>query len=119
MTVSGLDADQPPDVLPAGQPERGQFDPAHSYLRAVRRPRQERDQVGEHLHLHADPDLIAGKVTGTFAYTVAGPYVSQFNLAVQGSSVQLVITDVGSSPPVDLPAGAKIVATSTAPSTGG
>jgi hypothetical protein len=30
--------------------------------------------------------------TGTFVYTVTGPYVSQFNLTVETSSVQLVIS---------------------------
>ncbi len=57
--------------------------------------------------------------TGTFVYTVNGPYISQFNLTVANESVQLVISDVGSSPPVRLPAGAKILPlpTTTSPGT--
>jgi hypothetical protein len=50
-----------------------------------------------------------GKAIGTFNYTVTGPYVSQFTLDVAQSSVDLVISQVGSSPPVELPAGAKVV----------
>jgi hypothetical protein len=53
--------------------------------------------------------------TGTFVYTVNGQYVSEFLLTVQAASVHLVISQVGTSPPVELPAGAKIV---SAPATG-
>jgi hypothetical protein len=56
-----------------------------------------------------------GKETGTFVYTVSGQYISQFDLTVQGASVHLVLSDIGSSPPVNLPKGAKVVA---APTTG-
>ncbi len=60
-----------------------------------------------------------GPVTITFTYTVSGRYVSQLGLAAQGSSVQLTLTAIGSSPPVALPAGARIVAAPVVPSTGG
>ena len=42
-------------------------------------------------------------------YTVTGSFISEFTLDVATSSVQLVISQVGSSPPVVLPAGAKVV----------
>jgi hypothetical protein len=54
--------------------------------------------------------------TGTFTYTVNGQYVSQFNLHVSGASgasVRLDISGVGTSPPVALPAGAKVVSAPT------
>jgi hypothetical protein len=51
-----------------------------------------------------------GKETGTFVYTVTGSYVSQFDLTVETSSVRLIISAVGSSPPVKLPAGSRVVA---------
>ena len=58
-----------------------------------------------HLLVHADQ---AGQ-TGTFTVHRDGQYVSQFTLTVPGASVQLDISDVGTSPPVALPAGAKVV----------
>ena len=47
---------------------------------------------------------------GKFVVTVSGKYVTQVLLTVQGASVQLVVSQFGSSPPVALPAGAKVVA---------
>jgi hypothetical protein len=55
--------------------------------------------------------------TGSFKYTVSGQYVSQFVLTVANASVQLDISQVGSSPPVALPAGARVAG--TAPSSAG
>jgi hypothetical protein len=55
--------------------------------------------------------------TGSFKYTVSGQYVSQFILTVANASVQLDISQVGSSPPVALPAGARVAG--TAPSSAG
>jgi hypothetical protein len=54
--------------------------------------------------------------TGTFVYTVNGSYISEFSLTVAADSVHLVISAVGSSPPVKLPANAKVV---TVPTSGG
>lgn len=47
---------------------------------------------------------------GKFVMTVSGKYIAQVQLTVQGASIQLLVSQVGSSPPVALPAGAKIVA---------
>ena len=47
--------------------------------------------------------------TGVFTYQVSGQYVSEFNLTVNTESVQLVISQVGTSPPVALPSGARVV----------
>jgi hypothetical protein len=60
-----------------------------------------------------------GPVTIRFTYTVTGRYVSQLGLAAEGSSVQLALTSIGTSPPVALPAGAKILTAPVTPSTGG
>ncbi len=54
---------------------------------------------------------------GMFKYTVSGPYVSQFLLTVTNASVQMDISQVGSSPPVALPAGARVAG--NAPSAAG
>jgi hypothetical protein len=63
--------------------------------------------------------LTAGGQTGHFQYTVNGPYVSQVNLTVSGASVQVVISQVGTSPPVALPSGAKVIKAPTAPTSPG
>jgi hypothetical protein len=47
--------------------------------------------------------------TGTFVYTVSGNYVSTFSVSVQTASVHLAISQVGTSPPVALPLGAKVI----------
>jgi len=47
---------------------------------------------------------------GKFVVTVSGKYVTQVLLSVQGASIQLVVSQFGTSPPVALPAGAKVVA---------
>jgi len=65
--------------------------------------------------------LTQGGQTGQFEVTVNGPYVSELNLTVASASVQLVISQVGTSPPVALPSGAKVIQAPTGltPSTGG
>ncbi len=57
--------------------------------------------------------LTKGGQTGSFTYTVTGQYVSEFTLTVSSGSVRLDISQVGSSPPVSLPAGAKVVGVPT------
>jgi FlaG/FlaF family flagellin (archaellin) len=47
--------------------------------------------------------------TGNFKYQVSGQYVAEFNLTVSSASVQMVISQVGTSPPVALPKGAKVI----------
>jgi hypothetical protein len=50
-----------------------------------------------------------GSETGVFTYTVTGQYISEFTLTLHTASVKLIISQVGSSPPVSLPAGAKVI----------
>jgi hypothetical protein len=94
------------------QPSEGAatLDPAHNYLR--------------YASLAKNPKLSGATTTftvtqsgqvGTFKFTVAGSYVSSVSLTVKTASVSLVISQVGSSPPVALPAGARIL---TAPPSG-
>jgi hypothetical protein len=45
---------------------------------------------------------------GKFTFTVSGNYISELTLTVKNASVQLIVSQVGSSPPVALPAGAKV-----------
>jgi len=53
--------------------------------------------------------LSQGGQTERLTYTVTGNYVSRFTAGIPGGSIRLDITDVGSSPGVSLPKGAKIV----------
>ncbi len=95
------------------QPSQGAttIDPVHNYLRYA--------QTAPHITTSAGGTytftLSQDGETGTFVYMVSGPYVSEFNLLVKAASVHMVISQVGTSPPVALPAGAKVV---KAPATG-
>jgi hypothetical protein len=84
------------------------LDPAHGYLPYAQKAKNI-TQSGDTYSFSLSETTAKGKQTGTFAYTVSGPYVSEFNLGVATSSVNLVISQVGTSPPVKLPAGSKVV----------
>jgi hypothetical protein len=98
------------------------LDPAHNYLQYASRAKHPTTS-GSTYFFTLTQTTASGTETGHFAYTVAhtdsGQYISQFGLAVQGASVHMVISAVGSSPLVQLPAGARVVATPTTPSGGG
>ena len=94
-------ASQPASVL----------DPAHNYLRYANQAKNvTKDGSTYTFVLHQKGQ------TGTFVYTVNGKYISSFSLTVQNASVHLVISQVGTSPPVKLPVGSKVVGL---PSSGG
>jgi len=97
--------------LPAGESAKS-FDPAHIYLPYARQVNADTVQNNGSTHSF---DLTKSGQTGHFVYTVSGSYVSEFTLKVGTESVALSISKVGTSPPVALPAGAKVVA---APPTG-
>jgi hypothetical protein len=80
------------------------LDPAHGYLPYASQAKN-LSQSGDVYSF----TLTKGGQTGHFTYTVSSQYVSQFTLAVSHSSVRLNISQVGTSPPVNLPAGAKVV----------
>jgi hypothetical protein len=84
------------------------LDPTQNYLRY---PTEAKNvtQSGNTYTFSYSQTGSGGNETGTFVYTVTGPYVSQVHLTVETSSVQLVISAVGSSPPVNLPPGSKVV----------
>jgi hypothetical protein len=84
------------------------LDPAHGYLPYAKQAK-DITQSGDTYTFTISETTTQGKAIGTFNYTVTGPTVSQFTLDVAKSSVDLVISQVGSSPPVELPAGAKVV----------
>ena len=78
-------------------------DPAQMYLRLYKQGTHEAQSGSTYTF-----DLTQGTQTGTLTYTVSGQYVSEFSAKVPGASIQLVISQVGSAPPVALPSGAKI-----------
>jgi hypothetical protein len=93
----------------AGQGAKA-LDPAHGYLPYAKQAKDVQ-QSGDSYSFTLEETTAQGKQSGKFVYTVSGSYVSEFTLNVASSSVQLVISQVGSSPPVMLPAGAKVVTT--------
>jgi hypothetical protein len=88
------------------QPSQGAtlIDPTHRFLQYSTSAKHV-DQTGSTYTF----SLTQNGEKGNFSYTVSGPYISEFNLTVKTASVQLVISQVGSSPPVALPSGAKVV----------
>jgi hypothetical protein len=92
------------------QPSQGAqaLDPAHGYLPYAKQAKNVQ-QSGDTYSFALTETTTQGRASGAFGFTVSGPYVSEFTLKVQTSSVQLVISQVGSSPPVKLPAGARVV----------
>jgi len=96
------------------QPSQGAvtLDPAHNYLRYAQRPKNAKQSGSTYTF-----SLTEGGQVGTFVFTVSGKYISAMTLTVKTASVQLAISMVGTSPPVALPAGAKVVAAPTSPGT--
>ena len=85
-------------------------DPAHTYLPYYNKgPSTRNGSV-------TTVTLSQGGQTETLTYTVTGNYVSDFKAVVTGGSIDLTISKVGSSPPVELPKGYKI--TTTVPTQG-
>ena len=83
-------------------------DPAHGYLpyaAQAKHPSKSGDTYSFTLTKNGQ--------TGTFGYTVSGQYISQFTLTVPHASVNLVISSVGTSPPVELPAGSRVLGAPT------
>jgi hypothetical protein len=84
------------------------LDPAHGYLPYAKQAKDVQ-KSGDTYSFTLSETTSQGKQSGKFVYTVSGSYISEFTLAVASSAVQLVISEVGTSPPVKLPAGAKVV----------
>lgn len=86
------------------------LDPANGYLPYAKQAKNVQKSGDTYTFTLAETTA-QGTQRGVFAYTVSGSYVSEFTLNVASASVQLLISQVGSSPPVELPAGAKVVTT--------
>jgi len=85
-------------------------DPAHTYLPYYDKGKSSRSGSVTTVI------LTQGNQKETLTYTVTGNFVSEFNADTPGGTINLTISDVGSSPAVALPAGYKT--TKVAPSQG-
>jgi hypothetical protein len=82
-------------------------DPAQVYLPfATRVPKAQITQTGS---TYSFTVTQAGQ-TGKFSMQVNGHYVSEVDVTVATETAQLIISQVGTSPPVALPKGAKVIA---------
>ncbi len=82
-------------------------DPAQTYLQYYNKGKSSRNGSVTTV------TLSQGGETETLTFTVSGKYVSDFKAVTPGGTIELAISEVGSSPPVQLPKGFKI--TQTAP----
>jgi hypothetical protein len=82
------------------------LDPAHGYLPYAKQAKNPTGSAGTYTFT-----LTRQGQTGTFTYTVSGPYISAFNLLVKNNTVDLAISKVGTSPPVVAPPASQIVGT--------
>jgi hypothetical protein len=96
-----------------GQPV-SDLDPAHNYLRYADQAKDVSRDGSQYTFV-----LSQKGQTGTFVYTVSGSYISSFKLSVKKSSVDLVLSQVGSAPPVTLPAGSRVIGSASSGSTSG
>ena len=90
----------------ASQPASA-YDPVQGYLPYAQKATD----------IHRNGDVYSFTVTqqgqtAQFTVTVSGQYVSDLTITATGLHADLSITDVGTSPPVTLPAGAKVKAVS-------
>ncbi len=79
-------------------------DPAHTYLPYYNKGPATRSGAVTTV------TLSQGGQTEKLTYTVTGNYVSKFTASTPGGTISLDISEIGTSPTVSLPKGAKIVA---------
>jgi hypothetical protein len=80
------------------------LDPAHGYLPYAKQAKNPSGSSGTYTFM-----LTRQGQTGTFTYTVSGNYISMFNLVVKSSTVDLKISQVGTSAPVVAPPASQVV----------
>jgi len=88
-------------------------DPAHTYLHFY--------SQGTNVQKNGSTTtmvLSQGGQSDRLSFTVAGSYVSEFGATTPTGVLHLTISDVGTSPKVSLPAGARVVAVPTGGSAG-
>ena len=98
------------------QPGRpaAQADPARGFLRFAQHGQNVKGSAGSYTFT-----VTQNGVTGAFTATVSGQYVSAMTLAAPNESDQLEISQVGSSPPVALPSGSRVIGVPSGAGTSG
>ncbi len=86
-------------------------DPLAAYLTDYVRPATVVRRDGTHYRV----TVVKSGQTGTFVATVSGPYVVELSVRAPGLSDHIVVSAVGSSPPVRLPAGARVLPATSQP----
>ena len=89
-------------------------DPARGFLRFAARGQNVKGSAGSYTFT-----VTQNGVTGAFTATVSGPYVSAMTLVAPNESDQLAISQVGTSPPVALPSGSRVIGAPTGAGTSG
>jgi hypothetical protein len=92
------------------QPGRpaSQADPARGFLAFAEHGQNVKGSAGSYTFT-----VTQNGVTGAFTATVSGAYVSAMTLAAPNESDQLEISQVGTSPPVALPSGSRVIGGTT------
>jgi hypothetical protein len=85
-----------------------QSDPVQRYL-TYAIPKNVKQSGNTYTYRISERTTQGGTETGTLAYTVSGQYISEFSLSLPQGSVKLIVSQVGTSPPVALPSGAKLI----------
>lgn len=98
------------------QPGRpaSQADPARGFLHFAEQGQNVQGSAGSYTFT-----VTQNGVTGRFTATVSGPYVSAMTLVAPSESDQLEISQVGSSPPVALPSGSRVIGVPSGAGTSG
>jgi hypothetical protein len=104
LTVSSASGDKHLTFYRETTEGTAELDPARNYFRYAALAKNATHSGGTTTF-----KLTQSGQTGTFTFTVSGSYVSSMSLAVKDSSVKLIISQVNSAPPVELPPGAKVV----------
>ncbi len=87
-----------------GTPARSN-DPLAAYLADYVRPAAVVHRDGTRYRV----TVVKSGQTGTFVTTVSGSYVAELSVRAPGLADDIVVSSVGSSPPVRLPAGARVL----------
>jgi|GEM_PF-556766 len=91
----------------ASQPAKS-YDPVHEYVALAKSPKNVHQKGNTYTF-----SVTQQGQTASFTATVIGQYLSSLTITATGAQLSLTVSSVNTSPPVTLPAGAKVVETPT------
>ena len=91
----------------ASQPANS-YDPVHEYVALAQSPKNVHQKGNTYTF-----SVTQRGQTASFTATVIGQYLSSLTITATGAQLSLTVSSVNTSPPVTLPAGAKVVETPT------